>query len=146
MKNNWKRNILPYKEISPVGGQFFFGYYDLKAMNKKIHLTHKASFIDRLQLVNDEVEVGYIPIETGEFIYLDKTNAWNPQQGTMFYWNPNAPETQFFFNDRDIKTGEVYTVLYDIKKKNWKYTPSLIYSMGHHCDFIVIIVIWRFDR
>ena len=48
---------------------------------------------------------------------MDKTNAWNPQQGTMFYWNPNAPETQFFFNDRDVKTGEVFTVLYDISKK-----------------------------
>jgi hypothetical protein len=40
-------------------------------------------------------------------IKLDKTHAWNPQQGTMFYWNPNAPETQFFFNDRDLETGKV---------------------------------------
>ena len=28
-----------------------------------------------------------------ENIYLDETHAWNPQQGTMFYWNPNAPDT-----------------------------------------------------
>jgi hypothetical protein len=32
---------------------------------------------------------------------IDRTRAWNPQQGTMLYWNPQAPETQFFFNDRD---------------------------------------------
>jgi hypothetical protein len=48
---------------------------------------------------------------------LDKTYAWNQQQGTMFYWNPLAPGTQFFFNDRDIETGEVFAVVYDIKKK-----------------------------
>jgi len=48
---------------------------------------------------------------------VDKTHAWNPQQGTMFYWNPLAAETQFFFNDRDVKTGKVFTVLYDLEKK-----------------------------
>jgi len=44
------------------------------------------------------------------------TNAWNPQQGTMFYWNPESLETQFFFNDRDPKTGKVFCVLFDISK------------------------------
>jgi len=45
---------------------------------------------------------------------IDQTCAWNPQQGTMLYWNPLAPETQFFFNDRDPKTGKVFCVLFDI--------------------------------
>ena len=26
---------------------------------------------------------------------LDECRAWNPQQGTMFYWNPARPHTQF---------------------------------------------------
>jgi len=29
----------------------------------------------------------------------------NPQQGTMFYWNPKAADTQLIFNDRDLKTN-----------------------------------------
>lgn len=41
---------------------------------------------------------------------------WNPQQGTMFYWNPDSPETQFFFNDSDVETHKVFTVLYDISR------------------------------
>jgi hypothetical protein len=41
---------------------------------------------------------------------LDQTRAWNLQQGTMLFWNPDAPETQLFFNDLDPKTGVVYTV------------------------------------
>lgn len=45
---------------------------------------------------------------------LDRTRAWNPQQGTMLYWNPDAPESQFFFNDRDPKTGKIFCVLFDI--------------------------------
>jgi hypothetical protein len=45
---------------------------------------------------------------------VDRTRGWNPQQGTMFYWNPEHPETQFFFNDRDPRTGKVFTVLFDL--------------------------------
>jgi hypothetical protein len=48
---------------------------------------------------------------------VDKTYAWNLQQGTMLYWNPNKAETQFFFNDLDTATGLVFTVLYDIEKR-----------------------------
>jgi hypothetical protein len=33
----------------------------------------------------------------------------------MFYWNPEKPDTQLFFNDRDPKTDRVFTVLHDIE-------------------------------
>ena len=48
---------------------------------------------------------------------LDESRGWNPQQGSMLYWNPGAPDTQFFFNDRDPDTGMIFTVLYDIEEK-----------------------------
>ena len=53
-----------------------------------------------------------------QIIHLDETYGWNQQQGTMFYWHPKHAETQFFFNDRDPKTGKVFTALYDLKQKN----------------------------
>ena len=55
--------------------------------------------------------------QENRIIRLDRTHAWNPQQGTMFYWNPLAAETQFIFNDRDVQTGKVFAVLYDIEKR-----------------------------
>ncbi|TDI70663.1 MAG: hypothetical protein E2O86_03235 [Bacteroidetes bacterium] len=74
--------------------------------------------IDRMPKPEEAAKIFIIDTKNdNKIIYLDKTNAWNPQQGTMFYWNPNAAETQFFFNDRDVESGEVFTVLYDIKKK-----------------------------
>jgi len=48
---------------------------------------------------------------------IDETRAWNPQQGTMLYWNPLAVDTQFFFNDRDPDTGHVFTALYDVEQQ-----------------------------
>ena len=56
--------------------------------------------------------------DENNMVKVDKTYAWNPQQGTMFYWHPLEAETQFFFNDRDLETGKVFTVLYDIEKKS----------------------------
>ena len=50
-------------------------------------------------------------------ILVEATRAWNFQQGTMLYWNPAAPDHQFFFNDRDAETGRVFTVLYDVAKR-----------------------------
>src|SRR5262245_5520537 len=47
---------------------------------------------------------------------VDRTRAWNFQQGTMLYWNPALPETQFFFNDRDPQTQEEFCVLFDISR------------------------------
>jgi hypothetical protein len=49
---------------------------------------------------------------------VEECGAWNFQQGTMFYWNPRQPETQFFFNDRDPVSNRVFAVLYDIEKKS----------------------------
>lgn len=81
-------------------------------------LGMEVDFIDRLPTPEEAATIFLIDTRNeNKIIPLDKTNAWNPQQGTMFYWNPNKPETQFFFNDRDTKTGKVFTVLYDIKKK-----------------------------
>ena len=66
--------------------------------------------------------------------FVDQTYAWNPQQGTMFYWNPLAAEKQFFFNDRDLKTGQVFTVLYDIERrervKEFRYDDVAIGNGG----------------
>ncbi len=74
--------------------------------------------IDRMPAPRESATIILIDTRDNyEIIRIEKTHAWNHQQGTMFYWNPLAPETQFFFNDRDTASGKVFTVLYDIKKK-----------------------------
>lgn len=76
--------------------------------------------------------------DNNKIIPLDKTYAWNPQQGTMFYWNPNAPETQFFFNDRDLESGKVFTVIYDIEERKrvreYRYDDTPIGNGGVAAD------------
>lgn len=71
---------------------------------------HMPSPSDAAEIVLLDTQQDYLPIP------IERTHAWNFQQGTMFYWNPKAPETQFFFNDRDPATGKVFCVLYDISQ------------------------------
>ena len=67
-------------------------------------------------------------------IKVDETCGWNFQQGAMLYWNPIAPETQFFFNDRDPETNQTYTVLFDIEKnqrvQEYKYPNMSLANSG----------------
>ena len=102
-------------------------------------LALEIDTIDRMPRPEEAASIILIDTQQkNKIIRLDKTNAWNPQQGTMFYWNPQNPETQFFFNDRDIKTGNVYTVLYDIEKKQrvrkYKFEDTPIGNGGVAAD------------
>lgn len=84
-------------------------------------LTLRSPFIDHLPDGNEPAGVCLVHTDKPEGKYfkvekVDESLGWNPQQGTMFYWNPDNPASQFFFNDRDKKSGKVFTVLFDIEK------------------------------
>ncbi|MEM7386362.1 MAG: hypothetical protein AAF514_15580, partial [Verrucomicrobiota bacterium] len=69
-------------------------------------LALRTGFHDRMPGSGDPAEVILVDTENGNGIrVVDQSRAWNPQQGTMFYWNPEARDTQFLFNDRDPVTG-----------------------------------------
>lgn len=83
--------------------------------NGRYLLALQVGFQDRLPGANDPAEVCLLDTEANYAVrVVDQSRGWNPQQGTMFYWNPEHPETQFFFNDRDRRTGKVFTVLFDL--------------------------------
>jgi len=78
----------------------------------------RTSFQDRMPGPNEAADIVLLDGEENFSVAkIEETRAWNFQQGTMFYWNPDAPDTQLFFNDRDPETNRVFTVLYDIVEK-----------------------------
>ena len=81
-------------------------------------LALRTGYHDHMPEPGDAADVVLIDTEqANKVLRLDQTRAWNFQQGTMFYWNPASAKTQFFFNDRDPKTQQVFTVLYDIERR-----------------------------
>lgn len=98
----------------------FFGYI---GQSKTVPWSGDGRYIlalettsqERMPTAGDAANICLIDTQNGNAArVVDRTPAWNPQQGTMFYWHPAHPDTQFFFNDRDPVTNKVFTVLYDI--------------------------------
>lgn len=78
----------------------------------------RVDFHDRMPRPGETADVVLIDTENDHRVeVVDRTHAWNLQQGTMLYWHPRAAEQQFFFNDLDPETGTVFTVLYDVSKR-----------------------------
>lgn len=78
----------------------------------------RTTFQDHLPAPTEAADVVLLDAEDDYAVtQVDRSLAWNLQQGTMLYWNPEAAETQFFFNDRDPETGKVFTVLYDVEQR-----------------------------
>lgn len=126
---------LKIEQLTTGNKHHFFGYIGQCQTipwnaNGRYILGLEIDSIHRMPEANEAASVFLIDTqENNDIKYLEKTYAWNPQQGTMFYWNPLAAETQFIFNDKDPETGEVFTVLYDIEKNkrireyHYKDTP-----------------------
>ena len=114
---------LSVRQITSGPQHHFFGYIGQSLTTPwnasgRYILTLRTSFHDRMPTAKDAADVCLIDTHDDyKVIPVEKTTAWNFQQGTMFYWHPKKPESQFFFNDRDPATNRIFTVLYDIEKR-----------------------------
>ncbi|MEZ5404248.1 MAG: hypothetical protein R2729_31505 [Bryobacteraceae bacterium] len=114
---------LQIEQLTRGPAHHFFGYIGhaktipWNASGRYI-LCLRTAFQDHMPKPGEAAGVVVIDTSDGnKVIPLDRTRAWNFQQGTMFYWNPLEPETQFFFNDRDPATNRVFAVLYDVRAR-----------------------------
>lgn len=86
--------------------------------NGRYMVMLRTTFQDHMPGPDEAADVVLLDTRNGNKITaVEQSRAWNPQQGTMFYWNPDKPDTELIFNDRDRKTNRVFAVLYDIAKR-----------------------------
>ncbi|MCP4190105.1 MAG: hypothetical protein GY768_05700 [Planctomycetaceae bacterium] len=114
---------LETQQITTGPQHHFFGYIGQSLTTPwnasgRYILSLRTSFHDRMPHPGEAADVVLIDTQNAYAVSpIEKSRAWNFQQGTMFYWHPKHPETQFFFNDRDPNTNTVFTVLYDIEQQ-----------------------------
>jgi hypothetical protein len=135
---------LKIEQVTSGAKHHFFGYIGQCQTipwnaSERYILGMEIDEIDRMPDPEDAATIFLIDThDENKILRVEETHAWNPQQGTMFYWNPRAAETQFFFNDRDVKSGKVFTVLYDIEKKRrvreYRYDDTPIGNGGVAAD------------
>ena len=80
-------------------------------------LSLRSTFQDHMPELDEPADIVLLDTENNfSERKVAQSRGWNLQQGSMMYWNPDSPEAQFFFNDRDPETGEMFAVLFDISK------------------------------
>ena len=113
---------LEIEQITFGSKHHFFGYIGQSRTipwneSGRYIVALRTDFQDHMPGLGEYADVILIDRENNNSIeVVDRSLGWNPQQGTMFYWNPESPDTQFFFNDRDSETQKVFTVLFDISE------------------------------
>ncbi|MDB4694955.1 hypothetical protein OAF83_01510 [Rubripirellula sp.] len=139
-KAPWKLEV---EQITSGPKHHFFGYIGQCqtipwSFDGRYILAMEIDEIARMPDANEAATICLIDTENqNKILRIEKTKAWNPQQGTMFFWNP-AAESQCFFNDRDDETGNVFTVLYDIEQRRrvreFRYPEAPIGNAGVAVD------------
>lgn len=66
----------------------------------------------RLPTENDPAKLGLVDLETGEFIPLTETRAWNFQQGCMAHWLGTHPDSRIIYND--LVDGKFVSIIMDV--------------------------------
>jgi hypothetical protein len=96
-------------------------------------LALETSFQDRMPRGHkDAAAIVLIDPDTRRITQVAETRAWNFQQGTMLYWNPEKPSEEFFFNDRRAD-DRVFAVLHNLRTgRRLEYTfPDMSLGNGN---------------
>lgn len=114
------------KRITSKDKHFFFGYYNISPWNKSQNkiLACNPKFINKHPKSSDLLEIGYF--ENDKFIKIDKTNAWNWQQGCMLQWLPES-NNKIIYNKR--KGKRFISIVYDTDSEKRKELSVPIYSI-----------------
>lgn len=125
------------KRISPLDGEYFFGYYDLQPFNGNLHLTHKVANADKLHERGDVAEVGLLDINTEKYERLDTTGAWCFQQGAMLQWNPLAPEDEVIYNS--LGDGDYNATILNIHTGKKRFLDRPVANISPKGDYALSI-------
>lgn len=125
------------KRISPLDGEYFFGYYDLQPFNGNLHLTHKVADADKLHMPGDVAEIGLLDINTEKYEKLDTTGAWCFQQGAMLQWNPQAPDREIIYNS--LGDGDYNATIMDIHTGKKRFLDRPVANVSPKGDYALSI-------
>lgn len=96
------------------GQEVYFGYYDKRQLSlsgQRLLAGSVGSRCAQMYEPTDPLELGYFDTSTRNFHCLNKTVAYNWQQGCMLRWLPNCQDRKIAFND--YRSRRFVTVIID---------------------------------
>lgn len=124
----------------------FFGYYGICPWNKsgRYLVCLESSFQDRMPEPDETAAIGLVDSQTGNFVEVARTRAWNLQQGAMLHWNPLDPENEIIYND--LKGDEVVSVILDVKSAKKRILPRAVSAVSHNGKWALSLTYGRMGR
>lgn len=103
------------RAVTKGPGHHFFGYFGITpwSASGKHLLCLETTFMGRPPLADDTAAIGMAEVDTGRFVQLAETRAWNWQQGCFLQWLETDPERLVTYNDR--RDGRFVSVILDIE-------------------------------
>ena len=81
-------------------------------------------------LANEPATLGMVDLESGEFIPLAETHAWNFQQGAMQQWLDSSPDSLIIYND--FRSGRFVSVILNVHtRKEIKVVNRAVSAVSH---------------
>ena len=133
----------------------WFGYYNFDVIRDDKLLCNRGDFEGRAIGPDDQVELGWYDLSTGDWHHIDMTDSFNWQQGASLQWLPGkGNENKVVYNksDRnhyysviaDIQTGEkriidypVYSITNDGKKAIALNYERIYWTIAYHYQPVV---------
>lgn len=114
----------------------FLGFHDVSPWNaegKKFAFHQTLERSRRKITPEDEVEIGYLDLLTGKKEIIDKTRAFNWQQGSRLQWVGNSDVLCYniLFN------GNLHSCFFDCVSGEKSYLPVPVYSIDRRGDHFV---------
>jgi len=127
----WSERLVEVRSVTTGPDHHFFGYYDKFPWSGsgRYLLSLEVPFVGRQPLPSEPVVVGMTDLDTGEWIPLDETLAWNWQQGTMLQWMPQAPDRLIIYNVREA--DRFACVIRDVHTGETRRLPHPVYAVSH---------------
>jgi hypothetical protein len=136
-KSSYKLNKISYKNK-----ESFFGYYDKSPINMtNEYIVFHSSNITTNQLPDPKIAVDIVlyDIKNDKFEIIDKSYAYNWQQGSKLMW---IDDYKFIYNV--FEKGEYKSKIYDIKTKNFEIIDFPIYDIFKN-EFAISLNFERLD-
>lgn len=123
----------------------FFGYFGMSPWNRRESrlLCLEVEIQDRPPRPGDVATVGYVDLNSMEFVPFSRTRTWNFQQGCMMHWLPVPGKDRMIHNDLvgkghgsvivDLESGERRLLPRPISavSRDGRYALSLNFSRLH---------------
>lgn len=129
------------KEIfsSPKKENYFFGYYDKSQISRsqQYYASLKCTNIYDYPNRDEYVEIGYFKKNSKHFKKVDKTKAFNFQQGAMINWIYLNNDEKLIYNV--IENGRLFSRISSLFYNSKYDLPIPIYALSKNSKFFLTI-------